>query len=221
MYKTLTIIGLMLISYALPAMGESVVSADCYYVGSSAFGKGAISTGSATSTDKDFEAQKGIIVLKENSSLDNENILRGDQKVSEWSGTQKINLGHNYNLILQLAYKDSMRMGGHVFGIPSLRGSALLTFNGLAISSGSLTTDRVKNKYIDDVSGTGPKFYEVDFSLDNTALRTKLGATEQPGLELIDIIRKINDKSQLFSSFGDGDGVVTKALINCKIPISK
>lgn len=201
MVKLVALSALLSISFTLPASAENL-QANCFYVGSYKLSYGAISNGSAVVTDKDFEARNGLVDLKVRRKI-------------FFKGTEKVNLGHNYSLVLQLDFQKMQPMGSRDYPIPRFMGHALLKFKDKAVSSGSMSTERVTSQYID---GTGNKFYEVSFELDNTALREKLGASEQPGLDLLDLVRESPEKAQLFKDFGDGEGVLLRAHINCEVP---
>ncbi len=204
MIKIFAIFGLLSVSCALPtAEFAAPIQADCKYVGSYKLTRDAIEMGIAP--DKAFTEKNGIVELKPSGR-------------AALQAVEKIDLGNNYDLILQLDYSRVQRFGDRDFPNPKLKGSALLKYKNRVVSAGSMSSDRMTTQYID---GTGDKYLLVDFELDNVLLREKLGAIDQPGLDLRNLLRDSPEKEQIFTSLGDGDGVVLQAKIHCMVPALK
>lgn len=205
-------------TFALPVLAQDLtldkpihIPADCYYVGSRSLTTGAIVSGSAVSSDRALEASKGIVQLKLKTG-------KQDPEISTWMANQVIQLGHNYSLALSLILRDGRRMGPRAFERYNLYTHAVLKYKDTPISGGSIRSERVESQYSD---GTGEQFYQADFELENVLLRKQLGVVDQMDADLIYLLRDSPEKMKLFSGLGDGKGVITSAIINCKISVDR
>ncbi len=216
MKKLLALLTTTLLAPTLHALDLSVdspatVSANCYYVGAQSLSTGAISSGSAVVSDKSLAATQGIITLKIRPG-------KQDPSITVWTATQTINIGFNYSVVLNLNFQNGQRFGDKVFEGGTLRTNAILKYKKQAVSGASLRTNTIESEYND---GTGEKFYETNFTLDNVLLRAKLGLLDQLDGDLTYQLRDSAQKKSLFSSLGDGNGAVTSATVHCKIPINQ
>lgn len=187
------------------------IPANCTYVGSRALSNGAISTGSARGTDKALEASNGIIELKMKAG-------KQDPEITIWTANQVINIGHDYSIAVNLVFQDGRRMGPVAYAGYTLYTNAILKYKNKPVSGASIRSERVESEYSD---GSGDQFYQVEFELDNVLLREKLGLVDQLDADLIYALRDSPEKMKLFSSLGDGDGVVTSGIVHCTVPVLK